>query len=115
MDRRFGVIYWAVVHTGTAKIFFFGWILYSRCMSHHFHCFSCPSQKRLWGVSGPGRGLGEAGISYGRSQRTVYAEVLGWDEPVDTGDGGLGDDDRELGNVHECTHLDISYLYLHNN
>lgn len=37
-------------------------------------------------------------------------ELLARNEPVDTGEGDSGDDDGELGNVHECTHLDISYL-----
>jgi hypothetical protein len=65
MDRRFGVIYWAVVHTGTAKFSWLDSVLSLHVTSFLFYFIStCPSQKRLWGVSGAGRGDWVDGSGY---------------------------------------------------
>jgi hypothetical protein len=88
---------------GDSEVFLFGWILYSRCMSHHFFFFFIHVRHK--------NGLGEFQVRVGdwggggyflwQAGRNAH-ELLGWDEPVDTGEGDLGDDDGELG---ACTRM----------
>lgn len=91
-------------------------ILYSRCMLHYF--VLCRPPKRLWEGEflvwergkverrAGERGKGRCEMGHSQWQTATHTNVA-LDDRVDTGDFG---DDEELGNVHECTHLDISTI-----
>lgn len=98
MDRRLGSFYWVDKARALSHI------LYSHCMSDHL--VLCPSPKRLWGVWGTGN---RGRVLFPVASRNVH-ELLRRDDLVDTRD--LGMTDEELGNVHECTHLDITTYML---
>jgi hypothetical protein len=104
MDRRFGVIYWAVVHTGTAKFsFLVGFCTLAACHLIPFlFYFHMSVTKTALGSFGCGQGgLGGWQRIFPMAGRDAH-ELLARDEPVDTGEGDSGDDDGEL---WECTRM----------
>jgi hypothetical protein len=106
MDRRLGIMLPGLLSTDGQQTF--PWLgstgraltfcTLSRCMLHYFAL--CRPPKRLWGVSGLGKGgkverwawgKGEGGgvkwdISYGKPQRI---RIVALDDRVDTGDSAM--------------------------